>query len=1160
MNLRRVRVVLVIATCVGNRTVRAQDATPAHEVQLVDRGPRFLSAPTDGSAPVDVSTAPVFLRRVTVEFERVPLGQALEAVGRQAQVRFSYSRAEVPVDLPVSVSATNITLAGALHEILVGTALDVRLLAKGMLSVVPKPGVTVAAGRKQQGGGTIGGRVTDAVTRTPLDQVAVRVEGLSLGAVTTGDGRYAIHNISPGTYHLVARRVGYTPLIKTVTVADSIAAVDFALTAAATKLNEVVTTAVGNQRRYEVGNVISTINADSIAPTAPITSLTDLISARAPGVQVEETSGLTGAGETIRIRGRSSLVLQNDPILIVDGVRQDNAAASDVDAQPGMFNGNGTAHPAPTRLNDLDFSDIESIDVLKGPSAATEYGTDAANGVIVVRTKHGHAGHPEWHVAAEQTASGIPERFSNNYYSWGHTTDGTNTAVACPLVPSPFASTYGSTAGTCTVDSVTQWNPLNHPAYSIFGTGSRGKYNVSVGGGSDAVRYFVSGGLSNETGLTQIPSVFRRLADSLALGLPNSASRPNVEAQRSARVNTAMRLGPMVDLSATGSYLSTYQTTPDASFLLLGLYFGPALRDAAHGFGYGSYAPIGELSATGSEQTNRAIGGLTGTWRPVTWLTGHATVGIDHGSHRSQLLNYPLANPAYQSQAPFLGLVTAITDVYSADARGAATAAISAQIRSVTSLGVQLADTRTNGTDASSHSISATNLTLNGAPGPLVAQIANRQATLGGYAEELVSLADRLFLTGALRIDGGSGFGRNYATATYPKASMSWLAITTGPTTLRLRTAYGESGVQPLNGAAFQLYQPSVAYTLSGTSSVYQLSWPGNPSLRPERTAELEGGADLGLWGNRVSIELTGYAKTTRDALVNVATSDLGGYAFQENIGKVRNTGVEGSAAVSIVTGHPVTWDVTLSSSINHNRLISLAPGVPAQTTIGNGAQFRQARGYPLYGIWGLPVTYADANHDGIIELSEVAVVDSAVFVGQSQPTQELSVGTRVGLWGGVVAVSGLVDYRGGYRIPNTGAYDQALIAASGRAQNDPHAPLWEQARSVAVAVAPCCTEPRGFVEDGSFTRVRELGITYTLPRTITHGLRVQNVSVTGAARNLVLWTHYTGSDPETFNGAAYNVQFAPTSGGFVVNNDVREDNAAVPLARYWVVRLNVGL
>src|SRR6202044_2856263 len=158
-------------------------------------------------------------------------------------------------------------------------------------------------------------------------------------------------------------------------------------------------------------------------PTAPITSLTDLISARAPGVDVLETSGMTGAGEIIRIRGISSLVLQGDPILIVDGIRQDNTAGGDLGtlfSTNGVGDANGS-HPTPSRLNDIDFSDVETIDILKGPSASTEYGTDAANGVIVITTKHGTVGAPQWRLSAERTTSNIPETFPTGLYSWGHT-------------------------------------------------------------------------------------------------------------------------------------------------------------------------------------------------------------------------------------------------------------------------------------------------------------------------------------------------------------------------------------------------------------------------------------------------------------------------------------------------------------------------------------------------------------------------------------------------------------------------------------------------------------------------------------------------------------------------------------------------------------------
>ncbi len=872
---------------------------------------------------------------------------------------------------------------------------------------------------------------------------------------------------------------------------------------------------------------------------------------------------MTGAGEAIRIRGLSSLVLQNDPILIVDGVRQDNTPGGDVGADfSSGYGGSNGGHPTPTRVNDIDFNDIESIDILKGPSASTEYGTDAANGVIVIRTKHGTAGRPQWRISAEQTGSKIPVRFPDGYYSWGHLTDGTRTPVDCPLVPI-FAGP-ASTAGTCAVDSVTRWNPLNHAATSIFGTGSRGKYDLSVSGGSEAVRYFVSGGLSNERGIIRMPPAFLRLADTAALGLPSSALSPNTEQQRSVRVNTAMRLGPTMDLTATGSYLSTYQQTPETEALYLGAFLSPALSDAAHYYGYdgtgGTTTPISELTTLGSQNTARVTGGLAANWRPTAWFVGHATLGLDHGSQQSKELNYPLANAAYELFSPSLGLVSVTTDVYSVDLRGTATATLTRWIGAVTSWGLQMVDARTVGQSGFALGITPTNLTLNGAAGPTVTQQANRQATLGGYGEEELRLADRLFLTGALRVDAGSGFGRAYTTAAYPKASASWLAVDRGSTTIRLRGAFGEAGVQPMNGASQTLYAASVAYLGGGPVTTYPVIWPGNQHLRPERSEEFEGGIDVGAWGSRASFEFTWYSKTTRDALVNERLfGSVCCYTLQENIGKVLNTGVEGSARAALVQGRTLAWDVGINASVNRNKLVSLAPGVLAQKMYGYYNESRQAPGFPLYGFWGPQVTYADANHDGTVEGNEVTVADSETYVGPSLPTQEASIVTHLGFWRGAMTLGALVDYRGGYRISNT----MAVIAdqvGNQRQENDPTAPLWLQSRAVANTVQGAYPEPASYLEDGSFVRFREVAVTYAAPLSVARKLRVQSVSVTGAVRNLALWTRYTGPDPEVNNPDGNNILYTPSTGGYLVNNNVREDVGAVPLAQYWVLRVNLGL
>ncbi len=1141
--------------------VNAQDTT--HSLQIAASEPRFLSAPAPGAPAVDVSTAPALQRRVTLELNRVPLGAALNAISRQTGLHFGASRQLVPLAKSVSMSAADITVAAALFELLMGAGVDVELAPDGTtLWLVPRNGVR-APGR-WQGTGQIAGRIIDAATGGPLDQVAVRVEGPGLGAVTASDGRYSVRGILAGTYRVTARRVGYTPLTKTVTAAtDSTVAVDFALAGAPTKLTEVVTTAVGDQRRYEVGSVISTINADSIAPTAPITSLTDLVSARSPGVTVEETGGLTGSGEAIRIRGQSSLVLQGDPIVIVDGVRQDNTPGGTAALPPAGFG--STVVPSPSRLNDLNVNDIQSIDILKGPSASTEYGTDAANGVVVVTTKHGMSGHPQWRASAEMATSELPEHFPTKYYSWGHTTDPSHTPVNCPFVPSVFGSGYGSATGTCAVDSVTTWNPLNNPSYSIFGTGGRQAYDLSLSGGSEAVRYFAAGRLSNETGILRLPGAFTSQAE--AVGLPRSAFRPNGEEQRSVRANTAIRLGSTADLTVSGAYLATYQKTPNAQDLIDGVTRSLALRDSATVYGYSNNlfaTPVYQFGLPTSETTNRLTGGLTANWRPALWLVGHGTVGIDHGSLRNQEAILPQISMMsfYPAQ---LGIENATTDIYTVDLRASATATLARTVRAVTSVGAQLADSRLQGITVVATGVTATNFTLNGAVSPTVTQLGDRRATLGGYGEEELGFSDRFFVTGALRVDAGSGFGRDYSTAAYPKASISWLAINSGATTVRARGAFGESGVQPPNGAALALYAPATAWHNGGLATGVEIANVSNPRLQPERSAEYEGGIDLGLWQGRVSVEVTGYSKTTHRALVNVVTGwEAASLPYAENVGEVRNVGLEGVIAATIVRARAVAWDATLTAAINHNKLLALAPGVLTQELFGYTALYRFVPSYPLYGYWGPRARYTDLNHDGVLEPSEVTVSDSLSYVGSSLPTREASLATHIGVLGGVVAIGALLDYRGGFRLANVTALNEANVQ-SDLASNARSAPLWQQARDVASHTIDALgldsyADPAGFYEDATYLRFRELSLTYVLPSHLVRALRVRNVAITAAVRNLALWTRYTGTDPEVTNSSGINAQLSPTSNTYVVNNDLRADGGAVPLVRHWLVRLNMGL
>jgi TonB-dependent SusC/RagA subfamily outer membrane receptor len=234
----------------------------------------------------------------------------------------------------------------------------------------------VPAAVSAQATGRIRGRVTDAEDKSALPAVQISVVGTSTGAVTGATGQYLITGVPAGPVTLRVRRIGYTSKTQDVLVtagADVVA--DISLTRAATQLSEVITTATGDVEKKSYGNVVATIKADSIIGKAPITTVNELLQARTAGVQVIQGTGQTGASSSIRIRGASSLSLTNEPLIVVDGVRFDNSPASS-NFSSIRVNRFGTFNP----------DEIESLDIIKGPSAAALYGTAAANGVIVIKT------------------------------------------------------------------------------------------------------------------------------------------------------------------------------------------------------------------------------------------------------------------------------------------------------------------------------------------------------------------------------------------------------------------------------------------------------------------------------------------------------------------------------------------------------------------------------------------------------------------------------------------------------------------------------------------------------------------------------------------------------------------------------------------------------
>lgn len=316
----------------------------------------------------------------------------------------------------------------------------------------------------------------------------------------------------------------------------------------------------------------------------------------------------------------------------------------------------------------------------------------------------------------------------------------------------------------------------------------------------------------------------------------------------------------------------------------------------------------------------------------------------------------------------------------------------------------------------------------------------------------------------------------------------------------------------------------------------------GNADLKPEYSYELEGGFDANMFNGKMNLELSYYRKQTRDAIIDRQVAPSLGFGVStrfENIGSVRNQGMEIVLNSRLLDKSWAGLDVTLTGSTNKNTLLELGEGVSPIFTGNRNTQYN-VPGYPLFGMWGRPMKFADANNDGIIVGSEITY-DTLSYIGPSFPTKEFAISPTVELLKRKLRINTQFDYKGGMRKLNNTLRHQCQGGQACRGLYDKTATLERQ----AAAVAANANVFTNFYEEGDFTRFRELSVSYQLPDTWARKVRASRLSVIGSGRNLAVWTNYTGVDPEATVGnsdtrgneeffstpplRAFNIRFALT-------------------------------
>ncbi len=1144
-------------------TMLAWVSDNARAQQTRSEGPRFWVASADRRSPAETvpGQIPFLGSRINLAVNDVPLTQVLSTIARQTGVMFVYGPDAVQASRRISIRANNLTLAAVLTEILFGADVDVLISGRQQITLVPAMGVKGEGGR-------IVGRVTDSATGRTVAAADVYLEGTRWRTATDSNGKYALIGVDPNVYVLIVRRLGYEKQSRRITILEGRTdTVDLALSPIAARLNELVTTATGRRRRVELANDVTTLNADSLMRTQPVSSVTDLLEARVPGLSMQRTSGAPGDPSRLRLRGVGSLLRNNDPIVIVDGIRlyaEQSAGRSGNLAERANDTTKATRFTAPSPLDYIDPNSIATIEVFKGPSASTLYGQDAANGVIVITTKKGQAGPSRWSMMAEHGQTRIAGSYPELFIRWGHRLTDSD-RVLCPANGQSrnLLGVGGSVNATlpCQGDSLVTFQLLNDTALTVLDKGYRSMLTLGVSGGSAALTYSATGTYEDEVGLIKLPSYeIDRYQARVHQTPPHWMQRPQRFKRWGVTSHLQALLGTKAEVSLATSLMRSEQQRSSLE-QQLGKLMGTYL-DRTSGTYYqtnvshqlanavdGANVLNGSYTRATDAATN-LIGGATLSWRPHTWLSLRTNAGLNLQQRADQV--FLPRGAAISGGVDTTGRVSyghgqVVTSTVDAQVEAVAPLRSGFRFRFIT--GVNYA-----GRSVRDLSIQTWELPLGTSlVGDSIWDVQPREedvATFGWFVAPALD-NNRFFLDLGLRIDGGSANGNGVTLPKFPKLGFSYV-ISDEPfyplknliPSLRLRMAYGRASRQPGEADWLRLYaEPRSIWGDGAVVPGVVLQKLGNTKLRPEVSAEFEGGFEADLLDSRLRLEFTGYRKTTEDALLSVPLPpSVYGHSVTtlQNIGVVQNSGLNAIIETQWVRNDLLTFGTRLLVSQNRNVVVKLGPGVEPfytsvtfgdPTTIGSG--LRVATGYPVNGRWAKPVLgYADMNGNNRIDRNEILVGDTAVYVGSTLPNYQATLETNAMMWRGAVRVSVGLTYEDGLSQRNEVAW---TLAGLSRGFNDPAASFAEQ-------VGVSNVTDYNWIQTVNTVRLNTLAVSYTVPTAIARRVGARSLSVAVQGRNLGLWTNYSGLDP--------NVN------AFGTGNNVT-DTGILPEPRTWQVRLN---
>ncbi|HSK19292.1 MAG TPA: TonB-dependent receptor [Longimicrobiales bacterium] len=1032
-----------------------------------------------------------------------------------------------------------------------------RKLGAMLFALALLPGVAAAQER-----GSVTGLVVSAETQQPLQGVQVAIPTLNVSAVTDERGRFLLTNVPAGPQTLRVTLIGYRQATQEVTIGTTPANVTIRLETDPLLLDELVVVGYGEQRRGDIAGAVSSLRPETVAEI-PVTSVNQVLQGRLAGVQVVQNSGTPGAGMTVRVRGSSSISGGNEPLYVIDGVPMSQGNFSNLNMS---FGGQDI-----DAISDINPGEIESIEVLKDASAAAIYGSRASNGVVLITTKRGAA------MAPQVSFSG----YYGQQKDWKRV-DFLNTEQYIEIYNEGVTNRYGPASDY----GYDEWYGIETPGMEFETTVPQGvdtdwlsevlrtapisNLEASVSGGSERVRYFVSGSSLIQDGVIKAMG-YQRLNgrvnldynpfDRLTLGTNVSLGRSITDRARSDNTiysawSNALANPPIEPVyTADGDYYST-------------LYLNPVGMNN---------------EAEAEERGIRILGNAFAQYNILEGVSVRGSIGLDQLTMRSRSYDSPAFGPwassggAGQAANSFINKLT-----YEG------TLNFNRMLSDIHSLSGVIGTSFEDNTEEFSF--------VQGTQFPTeyfkyltsAATIADGSSSRADYG--LVSyfgrlsynFDDRVTATFNVRRDGSSRFGTANRYGTFPSGSVLWrignesfMQNQNILANLALRASYGITGNQQSLGnfASRGLFGGGANYLDLPGIAPSQLA---NPELKWEKTGQLNLGTDFSVLSDRLAVTFDYYEKKTDDLLVARPVPRTTGFStIWSNVGSMENKGFEVAATARLfqpTDERAFTWSTTLNVARNRNEVTALYNDQPINSGFANRVEVGKPLGFfygyvtdgifqsmeevqahatqvvhsnPLRATSPGDIRFKDLNNDGVINS------DDQQMIGSPWPDYEGGVTNNMSFMG--FDLSAFVQFSLGNEIFNAngiytdqfGSYgDNHTVRAMDRWT--PENPDTDQPRAVWGDPNFNTRDSDRFIEDGSYVRLKNVVLGYTLPSSFADRLGYGSARIYIQGQNVLTGTDYSGFDPEV----NYSGQTSITRG---------TDFYTLPQARVFSVGFNLG-